>query len=223
MLRVKICGNRNVDEIACAASCGADAVGLIVGVRHQSEDALEVDAAAVLLRHVPVFVSSVLVTHLVTAEQVLRLHAAVPTSVIQLHDAIAIEEVEVIRRAIPQVRLIKAVGVVDARSIEIARQFEPYVDAILLDTHTNGRIGGTGVVHDWSISRRIVDAVSKPVILAGGLRAENVMQAVEAVRPYGVDVNTGVEFPNGDKDPQRVRAFIALAKCSGMPTGAIKL
>jgi phosphoribosylanthranilate isomerase len=219
MIRVKICGNRTEEDIALAAELGADAVGLICGVRHRSEDALEPERAAKLLRAVPVFVNSVLVTHLITAEEVLRLHRIVPASCIQLHDAIPIAEVEAIRRAIPHIPLIKAVGVVDEGAIEAAHKFEPHVDALLLDTHSGGRIGGTGAVHDWSISRRIVAAVSKPVILAGGLRPENVLKAIEAVRPYGVDVNSGVEFPDGEKDPDRVRDFIALAKGCGLAPG----
>jgi phosphoribosylanthranilate isomerase len=212
MLRVKICGNRTSDDLALAGRMGADAVGLIVGVRHRSEDALEPAVAAMLLRSVPIFVNSVLVTHLLTAEQVLELHKVVPASVIQLHDAIVPKEVEAIRRAIPHIPLIKAVGVTDEQAIDTARRFEPYIDALLLDTHTSDRIGGTGLVHDWSISRRIVADVNRPVILAGGLRPDNLTQAIEAVRPYGVDVNTGVEFPNGEKDPNRVKEFISLAK-----------
>jgi phosphoribosylanthranilate isomerase len=216
VLRVKICGNRTSDDLALAGRMGADAVGLIVGVRHLSEDALTPAVAATLLRSVPIFVNSVLVTHLITAEQVLDLHKLVPASTIQLHDEIAVEEVQAIRRALPHIPLIKAVGVADETAIDVALGFEPYVDALLLDSHTRDRIGGTGVVHDWSISRRIVAAVKKPVILAGGLRPENVIQAFEAVQPCGVDVNSGVELPNGEKDPNRVREFIRLVKgCAG--------
>lgn len=212
MLRVKICGNRTRDDLAMAGQLGADAVGLIVGARHRTEDAIAPDAAAAMLRDVPLFVNPVLVTHLLTAAEILRLHTEIPTSTIQLHDAITIREVETIRRALPHVSLIKAVGVTGEDAAEIARRFEPYVDALLLDTHAGDRIGGTGIVHDWNISRRIVAQIKKPVILAGGLRPENLIEAIKAVQPYGVDVNTGVEFPNGEKDPNRMRDFIRLAK-----------
>lgn len=212
MVRIKICGNRTVEDISAAVNAGADAIGLIAGVRHRSEDALEPQRAADLLRSMPVFVSSVLVTHLVTAEQVLQLHKAIPTSTIQLHDEIPVEEIRAIRQAIPYVPLIKAVGVVDETAIATAQSFETDVDAILLDTHITDRIGGTGIVHNWSISRRIAAAVRKPIILAGGLRPQNVSRAIEVVRPYGVDVNSGVEYPNGDKDPVRTRDFVRIAK-----------
>jgi len=217
LLRVKICGNRTPEEVSLAVSLGADAVGLIVGVRHKSEDALTPERAAHMLALIPVFVSSVLVTHLVSAEEVLALYDKVPTSTIQLHDAISEAEIEAIRRRLPWVRLIKAVGVKDGSAIDVARRFEPLVDAILVDTHTSDRIGGTGITHDWSISRDIVRAVRCPVILAGGLTPENLANAVALVRPYGVDVNSGVEFPNGDKDPDREKAFIDLAKSSLAP------
>jgi phosphoribosylanthranilate isomerase len=224
MLRVKICGNRTTDDIALAVAMGADAVGLIVGVRHRSEDAQEPAKAAMLLRSVPVFVSSVLVTHLIEADQVIRLHATVPTTSIQLHDAIPVEAIEAIRTALPHVLLIKAIGVTDEGSIEIAHSFAPHVDALLLDTHTTDRIGGTGTVHDWSISRKIVATLQTPVILAGGLRPENLIGAIEAVQPYAVDVNSGVEFADGEKDPERVKEFIRLAKAhipgSSNPSGS---
>ena len=212
MLRVKICGNRTTKDIALAVAMGADAVGLIVGVRHRSEDAQEPANAAILLRSVPIFVTSVLVTHLIEADQVIRLHATVPTTAIQLHDAIPVEAIEAIRTALPHVPLIKAIGVTDVGSIETAYRFAPHVDALLLDSHTTDRIGGTGRVHDWSISRKIVATLQIPVILAGGLRPENLVRAVEAVQPYAVDVNSGVEFANGEKDPERVKEFIRLAK-----------
>lgn len=223
MLRVKICGNRTGEELALAVRLGADAVGLIVGVRHRTEDALEVGTAASFLGLIPVFVNSVLVTHLLTAREVMELHSSVPTSTIQLHDDIPVAEVEIIRRQIPRTPLIKAIGVSDLSAIATARQFEPLVDALLLDTRTNDRIGGTGTVHDWAISRKIVQAVDKPVILAGGLTPENLVEAVNFVQPYGVDVNSGVEFDNGDKDPDRERAFICLAKSCSVPMSPLRL
>ncbi len=222
MLRVKICGNRTSDDLALAGHMGADAVGLIVSARHRTEDAIPPATAAALLRDVPIFVNSVLVTHLITAAEVIELHRTVPVSTIQLHDAIAVAEVEAIRRAIPHIPLIKAVGVTGEGAIDVARRFEPYVDALLLDTHADDRIGGTGVVHDWSISRRIVANMKKPVILAGGLHPGNLVQAIEEVRPYGVDVNTGVEFANGEKDPERMKQFINLAKsCTDTEFGVV--
>ena len=212
MLRVKVCGNRSKRDLEISLTMGADAVGLIVGIRHRSEDAIQPALAAELLRLVPVFVTSVLVTHLITASEILGIHDEVRTQAIQLHDDIPADEIIALRKRLPRVALIKAIGVVDESSIKAAHDIEPLVDALLLDSRTRDRIGGTGQVHDWSISRRIVDTARVPVILAGGLTPENVHSAIEAVRPYGVDANSGLELPDGNKDPARVRDFVIRAK-----------
>lgn len=86
------------------------------------------------------------------------------------------------------------------------------MDALLLDSRTADRIGGTGLPHDWSVSRRIVEQIGKPVILAGGLRPENLQAALETVRPAAVDVNSGIETACGAKDPQRAEAFVQICR-----------
>jgi len=212
MLRVKVCGNRSKEDLEISLSMGADAVGLIVGIRHRSEDAISPELAAELLSLIPVFVTPVLVTHLVTATEILGIHDQVPAPAIQLHDDIPTDEILALRKRLPHVALIKAIGVVDESSIEAAHRIESVVDALLLDSRTSDRIGGTGQVHDWSISRRIVDTARVPVILAGGLTPENVHSAIEAVRPYAVDANSGLELPDGSKDPARVSDFVIRAK-----------
>lgn len=215
MLRVKICGNREVREVDYAARHGADAVGLIIGARHHTEDELDCDTARILWEATPPFVTPVIVTHLLSAKEIVARHRRVPARVIQLHDAIPMQEIEALRDELPQVSLIKAVHVVDESAVDTARAYAPLVDALLVDSRTRVRIGGTGKTHDWSISRRVVEAVDKPVILAGGLTPANVQDAIETVRPYGVDVNSGVEFPDGRKSEEKVREFILRAKaCS---------
>jgi phosphoribosylanthranilate isomerase len=95
-------------------------------------------------------------------------------------------------------------------AIEMAKLFEPYAHAILLDSRTADRLGGTGITHDWDISARLVKSISIPVILAGGLTPGNVYEAVCKVKPYAVDVNSGVEDIKGYKNFSKVqlRAFI---------------
>lgn len=212
MVRVKICGNRSATDIALAVAAGADAVGIISGIRHRSEDAHEPAAAAALARSVPVFVTSVLVTHLITPAEVLALQAQVQAAALQLQDDFPLEGLRELRAALPAIQLIKAVSVIDESALTTALRFEPLADALLLDSRTADRIGGTGQTHDWSISRRIVEQVRKPVILAGGLTPDNVSAAVAQVRPYGVDVNTGVKSPGGGKDAAKVPAFVANAR-----------
>jgi phosphoribosylanthranilate isomerase len=211
MFRVKICGNRNLDEIELAVSLGADALGLIIGARHRTEDALDVRTAAILLAGIPASVISVLVTHQVTAAKIIDLHEALPTPCIQLHDDIPPGEIKNLRAQRPKTKLIKAIGVEDRSAVDAARVFERLADALLLDTRSRNRIGGTGMTHDWTISREIVKRVQCPVILAGGLTPENVAEAIDIVRPYGVDVNSGVEFRSGDKHPDKEKMFIRRA------------
>lgn len=211
MFKAKICGNRTARDLDVAIAAGADAVGLISGVRHVSEDAISAETARALLARVPVFVTPVLVTHLVTAEAVVALHRSVPAPVIQLHDAIADDQVQALRRTLPGVRLVRAVHVIDETSVNRAAATAPGVDAVLLDSRTSDRIGGTGLTHDWRLSRRIVEALDVPVVLAGGLTPDNLTEALATVRPYAVDVNSGVDDARGDKDADRVRRFVALA------------
>jgi len=212
MVRVKICGNRSSEDLRLAVEAGADAIGFIVGACYRTEDSLEPSVAQDYVKRTPPFVNTVLVTHLVQANEILTLHATVGASIIQLHDEVDSREIQIIRKKHPTIPLIKAIPVINEAAIELARAYAPYVDALLLDSRTADRIGGTGVIHDWSISRRIVAAVSKPVILAGGLTPSNVQEAITTVQPYGVDVNSGVENAEGNKESTKLRKFVRLAR-----------
>ena len=217
-LRVKLCGIRNQADLAIALNAGADALGFIVGARHRTEDELTPAAAAALVATLPPFVSSVMVTHLQQATPIVALLRQVGATTLQLQDAIEPNELRAIRSALPAVKLIKAIHVSngDVRSVadalSEAMAAAPLVDALLLDSRTGDRIGGTGLPHDWSISRRIVKSVGRPVILAGGLRPENLQSALEAVRPAAVDVNSGIEDAAGNKDAQRAGAFVRICR-----------
>jgi phosphoribosylanthranilate isomerase len=212
MVRVKICGNRSIDEILMAIQAGADAVGLIVGALHYTEDSLNPETANEILNRIPPFVNSVLVTHLLKAEDVLEVFQNVSTNTIQLQGNIEEREIRILKEMLINVKFIKTVHVQDERAIKIAESIAPLVDAIHLDSINGERIGGTGITHDWSISRRIVSRVNKPVILAGGLSPKNIEEAIAAVSPFAVDANSGLEYENGDKDPIKVRDFIRIAK-----------
>ena len=212
MVRVKICGNRSIEDLNLAVEAGADAVGFIVGTRYPSEDSLDPSVAQNYVKCTSPFVNTVLVTHLVEANEILTLHARVSASIIQLHNELDPREIQRVKKERPTIPLIKAIPVENESAIERARAYAPYVDAVLLDSRTADRIGGTGVTHDWTISRRIVAVVSKPVILAGGLTPCNVENAIKTVQPYGVDVNSGVEDAEGKKERTKLREFVRLAK-----------
>jgi phosphoribosylanthranilate isomerase len=210
--RVKICGIRNLDEARMVVSLGADALGFLVGLNYHTEDELDLQAAAKIIAEIPPFVSTVLVTHSVELDWVVQACQKCGCSTVQLHGDFELQQIPDLRRKLPNVKIIKAVNVVDDSAIQRAQAAAQQADAVLLDSRTADRIGGTGHTHDWTISARIVKAVDKPVILAGGLKPENVRAAVEQVQPFAVDANSGVGSPGGFKSLQRVEDFISIAK-----------
>jgi len=219
-IRVKICGMRNVDEARMAVSLGADALGFLCGLSYRTDDELDLATAQRIISEVPPFVSTVLVTHQTDLDWVVRACRQSGCSTVQLHGDFALEQIPELRTMIPNVRIIKAVSVVDESAIKFAASAAEQADAIILDSRTATRIGGTGHTHDWSISARIAKTLSKPVILAGGLTPANVVKAIEVVQPFAVDVNSGVELPDGSKSPQKVGDFVRLAKAMAVDASA---
>lgn len=131
---------------------------------------------------------------------------------VQLQGDVSPQDISLLKKEFPETRIIKAIHVTGEESTKKALEYLHHVDAFLLDTRTEDRPGGTGLIHDWSISERIVSAVTKPVILAGGLNPENVEEAIEKVKPFAVDVNSGTKGPDGFKFPEKVRALITNAR-----------
>lgn len=213
-VRAKICGVRSEADLWIAVDAGADALGFISGVTHFSEDALDADAAARLACLVPPFVTRVLVTHLEDAAAIVELADRVGTDAIQVHGLVTADTVRQVKKGARGRRVIKAVHVTGPDAVDAAREAASDCDAILLDSRTADRLGGTGRTHDWSISAAIVSALAElncPVILAGGLTPANVTRAIEAVRPFAIDVNSGVETATGDKQPEACAAFVHAA------------
>lgn len=208
MVKVKLCGNQTEADVEHTAA--ADAQGFIVMADSRRE--IELEAAAELIAHVPVFNLSVLVT---TATDPLMLSDMVESlgpDVLQIHQTLSPIQVSRIRRALGgQMRLVAAIGVRadDPEVVDRAQRLaEAGVDALVLDSQVGDQLGGTGTPHPWEQSARIREAVAPfPVILAGGLCPENIAEAIEIVRPYGVDVASGVES-QGRKDPQKVASLL---------------
>lgn len=213
-VRAKICGIRSDGDLQIAVESGADALGFICGITHISEDVLEPSEAARLISAVPPFISTVLVTHMMESEVIIDLAAATSADTVQIHGPATPDTTAAVWRSRGSRRVIKAVHVTDETAIAEALRHAPFCDAVLLDSRTSERLGGTGRVHDWNISRQVVDALrrtGKPTIIAGGLSRHNVGDVIAEVAPYGVDVNSGVEDEHGDKTSDACRAFVSIA------------
>ncbi|HJK48423.1 MAG TPA: phosphoribosylanthranilate isomerase [Methanocorpusculum sp.] len=210
-MRVKICGTATFADLDCAVAAGADAVGFLMGITHVTQDAVTPETAAAMVATLPPFIVPVAVTHLTKPSDLIRIVELARCTTLQIQDVVTPDDIAEVREALPYLRIMKAVHVMDESAIATAKYFSDTADAILLDTRTADRIGGTGITHDWNISAKIVKECSCPVILAGGLTPENVTEAIIRVRPYAVDVHTGVK-KNGVRDAERTRAFVTNAR-----------
>ena len=210
-MRAKICGIRNESDLRIALDAGADAIGLICGINHRSEDEVTPEVARQLTAAAPPFVSTVLVTHRDTPESILDLADQTGVNTIQVHGIVTLDTLKAVHATAGSRKVLRAVHVSGEEAIADALESAAHCDGLLLDSRSKDRLGGTGKTHDWSISRRIVEAVAEigtPVILAGGLNPGNVGAAAEKVGPFGVDVNSGVDDANGDKSPTLCRDFV---------------
>lgn len=208
--RVKICCMGSVGEAKMAIAAGADAIGL-VSAMPSGPGPIDEELICRIAAYVPRSVGTFLLTSLTTAPEIVAQHRRCLTSAIQLVDRLEDGAHRAIRRELPGVRLIQVIHVSGPGSIDEALEVESVVDAILLDSG-NPRLavkelGGTGRTHDWSVSSQLVRRVEVPVFLAGGLKAENVRQAIEQVRPYGVDICSGVRS-DGKLDAHKLHAFM---------------
>ncbi|MBS7615428.1 phosphoribosylanthranilate isomerase, partial [Candidatus Bathyarchaeota archaeon] len=208
-VRVKICGITSLKDLNMVVEAGADAVGFVIGVP-QSPRNLSFDEAERLIKATPVFVETVAVTVHTSLKNLKKIYEKLNPDVIQVHD---LRFNEKIRDALVNTRLIGAVQAESESAISAAVDLSKTFDAVLADSHVHGMFGGTGKTHNWSLSRRIRDVIQpKPLILAGGLTPENVEESIRVVKPYAVDVSSGVEFHPGAKDRCRVLEFIERAK-----------
>ena len=209
-MKCKICGTGSFADLKCAVDAGTDAVGFLMGITHVTQDAVSPEEAAAMIKTLPPFIEPVAVTHLQDARSIISIVQQSGCTALQIQNTIPPEEICMIRKSLPYLRIIKAVHVMDMSAVQTAQREAAYADAIILDTRTPDRLGGTGLTHDWSISAKIVESVKIPVILAGGLTPENVASAIRQVRPYAVDVHTGVK-KNDVRDALKTKAFVRAA------------
>ena len=204
VVRSKICGITRIEDALAAVEAGADAIGLVFYAK--SPRAVTVQQARAIISALPPFVTSVGLFVDASRCELGELLDALPLDLLQFHGDESPADCDGYHRP-----YIKALRVKPGD--DIAAQVELYKNAsgVLLDTYVPGIPGGTGEAFDWSL---VPEGLSKPVILAGGLTAANVAQAIARVRPYAVDVSGGVEVAKGIKDAEKIRAFMQAVKAA---------
>lgn len=207
--RVKICCISSLEEARVAVEFGASALGL-VGHMPSGPGVITDDLIAVIARKVPPPIGTFLLSSETDAQAIIRHQQKVGTNTVQIVDALQTGTYADIRRALGSVKLVQVIHVAGEESLDEAQRIAPEVDALLLDSGnpnlTVKELGGTGRTHNWALSRRIVESVEVPVFLAGGLKPENVREAVESVQPFGLDLCSGVRT-DGKLDPYKLERF----------------
>jgi phosphoribosylanthranilate isomerase len=212
--RVKICCIASVEEAKLAIKYGASAIGLISempsGPGSISEGLIEEIAATI-----PPGVSSFLLTSKQDVDSIIDQQKRTKVNTIQLVDKLNQGSHSDLKKALPGISLVQVIHVLGEESIQEAIRISGSVNGILLDTGNPSlkikELGGTGRVHDWEISRRIVQMIRTPVFLAGGLKAENVVDAVNTVHPFGLDLCNGVRT-KGKLDEEKLSSFFSNLK-----------
>ncbi len=208
--RVKICCIRDRAEAQLAVAYGAAAIGL-VSAMPSGPGVITEDMIAEIAAATPPAVATFLLTSEREAGAIIDQQRRCLTNTIQLCDELPTGAHATIRAALPGIALVQVIHVTGDESIDQAKAVAPLVNALLLDSGRPSaavkELGGTGRTHDWSVSRRIRETLDVPIFLAGGLHAKNVAKAIQAVRPFGVDLCSGVRT-NGRLDEDKLRAFM---------------
>ncbi|MDR3773559.1 MAG: phosphoribosylanthranilate isomerase [Terracidiphilus sp.] len=219
-LWIKICGNTSRADAEMAVEAGADAVGFVFAPSPRQVTAGD---AAAIVRRLPAAIEKIGVFVDATVEEIDASVRASGLTGVQLHFDAGVEVPGRLRERLgPAVRILRVVHFDAAQAERFAREIavhvrDPHVDGVLIDSRTATAVGGTGVAFDWSSAARALvqsEEVRKHLVAAGGLNAANVAEAIATLRPWGVDVVSGVEATPGRKDPAKVREFIARARAA---------
>ncbi len=215
-VRIKVCCIASPDEAQMAIDAGAHALGLVAAMPSGSGPISDAEIAAIA-DVVPPPVATFLLTAETTAEGISRHIELTGPSTVQICSHISPAEAAKLARLQPAVRRVQVIHVEDEGALKLIVDYAPHAHAFLLDSgRPNAKVpqlGGTGLPHDWSVSARFVAESPLPVFLAGGLNAENVGQAIRTVRPFGVDLCTGVRT-DGHLNKAKLEAFVAAVRAA---------
>jgi len=215
---VQIYSLTHPDDVAACVDAGVDHIG-VVGGDQALPAAVSNERARTLFAAVPSGHRTVALTVATDVDTITDYARALDPDILHLSsatEAVPVAAMQTLRDRLPDTALMKAIDVTDHTAIAAAERFAPVSDWLILDTVTDAveGVGASGRTHDWTVSRRIVDAVDVPVILAGGLSPENVADAIQAVDPAGVDSFTHTSRSETRKDPDRVAAFAENARAA---------
>jgi phosphoribosylanthranilate isomerase len=213
-LHIKICCISTPAEAEMAIENGADAIGL-VGPMPSGPGMIDLDTAANIARGAPPPVSRFLLSSADCAETLIAQVTKTGVDTLQIVREIDPTILESVHQALPGVRLVQVVHIGSRANLDMILSHAQHVQAFLLDSGRPdaqiAELGGTGRVHDWSISAEFVEKSPVPVFLAGGLSADNIGEAIQNVRPFGVDLCSGVRT-QGHLDPVKLKQFVAAVR-----------
>jgi len=213
---IQIAGVIDTEEAELLMNAGVDYLGFPLRLPVNKEDLTEEEAIDVIKIITPPH-RAVLITYLDNAEEIIAFCEKLNVKIVQLHGKISKDELEKTKSLKPSLEIFKSLVVAENNYTELenmVKTLSPWIDAFITDTFdpTTGAEGATGKTHDWSISKKLVEISTKPVIIAGGLNPSNVKNAILKIRPAGVDVHTGVESKDGRKIYELVKKFVEESK-----------
>ncbi len=207
--RVKICCISSPLEAKQAISFGASALGLVAKMP-SGPGPISDELINEIIATIPPPIASFLLTSRTDSTEIIKHQKLVHSNVIQIVDTLKSGSYDDFRKYIPAIKIVQVIHVINEKTLDEALEVSEKVDALLLDSGNPNlavkELGGTGRVHNWAISRKIVEQSKVPVFLAGGLKTENVRAAIDAVQPFGLDLCSGVRT-DGKLDPYKLEAF----------------
>ena len=213
-IRIKICCISSVAEAKLAIKYGADALGF-VSAMPSGAGIIDEELIPQIVSTVPPPTATFLLTSKVRTDDIISQILRCKTNTVQLVDRVESEVYSKILQELPWIKIVQVIHINSKDSIKEAELISPYVDALLLDSGNQSlpvkELGGTGRVHDWSISKTICEIIDKPIFLAGGLNFDNVEEAIRTVHPFGVDVCSGLRT-KGHLDEEKLKQFIICVK-----------
>jgi phosphoribosylanthranilate isomerase len=210
---IKVCCIASIEEARTAITHGASAIGL-VGRMPSGPGPISDELIRKIANATPPPVATFLLTCETMVSEIIKHHQRTLTNTIQIVDELSEGKYDELKMHLPAVKIVQVIHVIDESSVDEAIRISEHVDALLLDSGNPKlavkELGGTGRIHNWKLSRKIVAQAKVPVFLAGGLNEANVRRAIEEVQPFGLDLCSGVRT-NGSLDPQKLKRFFKAA------------